>query len=719
MTALLASRRRRTPTILQYESAECGVACLAIILAHFGRWVPIEELREVAAVNRDGVKASNLLKAAAFYGLKGVAFRIEPDDLSGKILPCIVFWNFNHFVVVERCAADKVWINDPATGPRIVTAGEFDRAFTGVMLSFERNDDFVRAGRGPSLGRDIRRTLAGFSSPLTAAVLGGVLLVAPGLIIPGLQRAFVDYYMIAGLTDWLWWLIGAIAAVAIGRGLLTFLQQRILARFQVRFGLTTSGRVLWHTLRLPIAFFAHRNSGEIANRITIADRLTSVLSGSVTVTLINLLAISAYAAVMLTYDVHLAAIVIVFALFNLALLIFLSRRLSDSHRRMLQDEARMQATLLQGFSNLETYRASGTETLFFQRWAGAHARVVSAEQFMGFWQRLVSGLPIFMTGIAGISIVVIGGVGIMQGALSVGMLVAFQTLTANFNAPVASATSLGGQMQQARGHIDRLGDVFKQRLDPLIANDNDPEEADLPPLNGALRIDAVSFGYAAVAPPFLRNISIDIPAGGRIGVTGASGSGKSTLARLMVGLITPRRGAIRLDGAPIASWPTQLLRAAVAYVDQTTIVFAGTVRDNLTMWDSTISEERMVAAARDAMVHEVIASRPLAYETRVDEGGRNFSAGERQRLAIARALALDPVLIVFDEAMSALDSILEQAIIDNIRRRGGACVLISHRISALRDCDEIIVLDDGVIAERGRHHALLAAGGRYQNLAEG
>jgi NHLM bacteriocin system ABC transporter peptidase/ATP-binding protein len=685
-----------------------------MVLAYHGRWVPLEELREIAGVNRDGSKASNLIKTAKRYGLDGAGYSVDPQDLSSSELPVIVFWNFNHFVVVERHDGDQVWINDPATGPRQVTAHEFDDAFTGVMLTFRPNKEFQPGGEPPRLWQGIRRRLAGFGAPVAAAVLAGFMLVVPGLLVPGLQRTFVDYYLIGGLDNWLWWIIGGIAAVAGLKAVLTLLQQRTLARFQVRLGVATSGRLLWQILHLPIPYFAQRNSGDVANRLAVGDRLTGLLSGSLAVTLINLLAIGVYGLVMATYDVLLAVIVVAFAALNLSLLLWLSRRLSDAHRRMLQDDSRAQGMILQGFANLETYRASGTEILFFRRWAGAHAKVVSAEQAMAFWQRLLSSLPIMLATIAGVLIVLIGGRRVMEGGVSIGMLVAFQTLMVNFNAPVASVIGLGGQMQQARGYIDRLGDVLNQQLVAMPAQG----DLDLPTPRGALELDRVAFGYETVNAPFIRSLSFKVTAGSRIAIIGASGSGKTTLGKLIVGLLKPRGGAIRLDGVDIARLPNPLLRSAVGYVDQTTTLFAGTVRDNLTMWDTTITEERMVAAAKDAMIHEVIASRPSAYETRVEENGRNFSSGERQRLAIARALAIDPVLVVLDEATSAVDAVVEQGIFDNIRRRGCTCVLISHRLSAVCDCDEIVVLDRGQIGEHGRHSSLLAAGGLYRRLVE-
>jgi NHLM bacteriocin system ABC transporter peptidase/ATP-binding protein len=710
------SARRRTPTVFQHEAAECGVACLGMILGYHGRFVPLEELREVAGVNRDGIKASNIVKTAARYGLAGKGFTIEIKDLPAVDLPAIMFWNFDHFVVAEGCKGDRVFINDPATGPRVITMREFDAAFTGVVLTFAPTADFKAGGEAPSLLRGIRESLAGFRVPLAGAVLAGFLLVIPGLLVPGLQRAFVDYFLIGGLDHWLYWLIGSIAAVALVKGIITFLQQRTLARFQVRYGVSTSGRLLWQILHLPVPFFAQRNSGDVANRLTAADRLTGLISGSLAVALINLLVIAIYAAVMATYDAPLTLLVVAFAALNLALLIWLSRRLSDAHRRMLQDDARLQAMTLQGFANLDAYRASGSEGLFFRRWAGAHAKVVSAEQAMSFWQRLLGSLPVMLTTIAGVAIVLYGGMRIMEGTLSIGMLVAFQALMLNFNAPVAGFIGVGGQLQQTRGYVDRLGDILRQRLDPMLAGEAGLD--DLPTPRGSLTVDRLAFGYAAVNAPFIRELALDVPAGSRIAIVGATGSGKSTLGKLIVGLLTPRSGGICLDGIEIARLPPPVLRGAVAYVDQTTTLFAGTVRDNLTLWDTTIAEDRMVAAAQDAMVHEVIASRPTAYETKVEENGRNFSGGERQRLAIARALAVDPVLIVFDEATSALDAVSEQAIFDNIRRRGCTCVLISHRMSAVRDCDEIVVLDAGRIIERGRHSVLIAAGGPYKRLVD-
>jgi ABC-type bacteriocin/lantibiotic exporter with double-glycine peptidase domain len=472
--------------------------------------------------------------------------------------------------------------------------------------------------------------------------------------------------------------------------------------------------LLWHILHLPMNYFAQRNAGEIASRSGIADRFTGLLSGSVGFAIVNLLTIAVYALVMMTYSPRLTLIVVMFALINLSLLVWMVRFLADLHRRSLQDDARLQGTTVQGFANLDSYRASGTEDLFFRRWAGAHAKMLSAEQNMNNYRRLLNNAPVLLNSVAGVAIVLFGGFAVMEGVVSIGMLVAFQTLASMFNAPVASFVGIGAQLQETHGYADRIGDVLRQPVDPML--DVKRETGPLPKFSGRVEVENVSFGYSPITPPQLADVSLSIRPGARIGIVGGSGSGKSTLGRLLVALAAPQKGEIRLDGVALDRIDNTALRMTVGYVDQTTTLISGSIRENLTMWDSSIPEERIVAAARDAAVHEVISSRPSAYDGKLTENGGNFSGGERQRLAIARALVSDPCLIVLDEAMSALDAVAEMTVVDNIRRRGCTCVLIAHRISAVRDCDEILVLDQGRVVERGGHAQLMAAAGRYSRL---
>lgn len=707
--------RRRTPTFLQHEVAECGAACLGMVLAYFGRWVSLEELRYATAVNRDGTKASNIVRAAKLYGIAAKGYTKTPDELANLPMPAVVFWNFNHFLTVEGVSDGRVWVNDPATGPRTMTLAEFDEGFTGVVLTFERTPEFQTGGEAPSLFGNIRSQLSRVRSGLVGVVLAGFLLLIPGLLLPGLQRAFTDYYLIAKKENFLWWILAGLLALAVARGSMVMLQHHVMARLQLRLGVTSNSQLLWHILHLPTNYFAQRNAGEIAGRTSIADRFTGLLSGSVGFAIVNLLTIAIYALVMLTYSPRLTLIVVVFALINLSLLVWMVRFLSDLHRRSLQDDARLQGTTVQGFANLDNYRASGTEDLFFRRWAGAHAKMVSAEQNMNNYRRLLNNAPVLLNSVAGVAIVLFGGFGVMEGAISIGMLVAFQTLASMFNAPVASFVGIGAQLQETHGYADRIGDVLRQPADPML--DARREAGPLPKFSGRVEVENVSFGYSPITPPQLVDVSLSITPGARIGIVGGSGSGKSTLGRLLVALAAPQKGEIRLDGVAIDKIDNTALRTTVGYVDQTTSLISGSIRENLTMWDTSIPEERIVAAARDAAVHEVIASRPSAYDSKLTENGGNFSGGERQRLAIARALVSDPCMIVLDESMSALDAVAEMNIVDNIRRRGCTCVLIAHRISAVRDCDEILVLEQGRVVERGGHEQLMAAGGRYSQLA--
>ncbi|HUN52290.1 MAG TPA: NHLP family bacteriocin export ABC transporter peptidase/permease/ATPase subunit [Candidatus Sulfotelmatobacter sp.] len=708
--------RRRTPTVLQHEATECGAACLAMVLAHYGRWVSLEEMRHAAGVSRDGTKASNILRAAALYGLVARGASYQMADLRNAVTPAIIFWNFDHFVVLEGRRGDRFFINDPALGPRSVTAAEFDQAFTGIVLTFEPGPEFAPGGRAPSVVEGIKQRLRRFYSPIAAIVLAGFLLLVPGLVIPGLQRAFTDFYLVAGLHDWLWWLLGGMAGAAVLRMLLVWLQQYGLSRFSVRLGLISNGRLLWHILHMPMNFFNQRNSGELANRAALGDRLSSLMSGSLVIACVNLLAITVYGAVMLSYDLLLTLLAVAFAALEIALLVLMTRHLSNSHRRMLQEEAKLQSLLYQGFASIESFRASGTEDVFFRRWAGAHAKMVSAEQAMNRWRRLLNNLVNMLTTVTAVAIVLIGGVRVMEGTITVGMLVAFQTLIANFNSPVASFVGLGAQLQDTRGYIDRLDDVLRQKIDPLFAPDR--FVAPLTHLRGRLQIEHVTFSYSGVTQPFFRDLNLTVPPGARIALVGQSGSGKSTLGRLIVGLALPQSGRILFDGVPIESIDNHQLRTSVAYVEQAVTLFPGTIRDNITMWDQTSTEERMVRAAKDAMLHEIIAARPNAYDSFLDEDGRNFSGGERQRLAIARALATDPVVLVLDEATNALDAVVEKQVLDNIRQRGCTCILISHRLSAINDCDDIIVLERGAIVEHGRHSVLHAKAGLYRRLVE-
>ncbi|MCC5872062.1 MAG: NHLP family bacteriocin export ABC transporter peptidase/permease/ATPase subunit [Gammaproteobacteria bacterium] len=717
-------RRVRLPVVLQMEAIECGAAALASILAYYGRHVPLEQLRHECGVSRDGTKASNILAAARRHGMKAKGFSMEPEAIAKLKPPFIVFWTFNHFLCVEGWDQRHVYLGDPALGRRRVTHAEFDEGFTGVVLVFEPGPNFECAGHRPNTMELLTSRLKGLGTGFAYVLLASLGLVIPGLLIPAFSRVFTDYFLIRGELAWGPVLLAIMLVTAGVAMAFTQLQQNGLLRFQTRFAISGAARYFWHVLRLPLGFFTHRFGGDIGGRGSLNDSVADLISGKVATVLLSLLTLLIYAVVMLQYDVVLTLLGVVFALFNLIAFALVSRRLVESHQKLVLDEGRLQGAEMRGLQLQDSFRASGTAGLFFERWAGYHTKVVNAQQRLAVTQTLLTNLPLLFAGLASAAILTVGGLRIMDGELTVGMLVAFMALMAAFLAPVTAIVGIGSELQQIQGDMLRLNDVLEQPLDPLMAAQTrvSSPPADCVGADGKLRghvaLDRVTFGYSPLGEPLIERLSIDIPQGRRVAIVGGSGSGKSTVGKLLGGLLLPTAGSIRFDGVPLAEVPHNLFRSSVAMVDQDISLFQGTVRDNITLWDDTISEHRVIEAARAAAIHEAIAERPGAYEHRVAEGGRNFSGGQRQRIEIARALVGKPSVLILDEATSALDADTERSVMDHIAREGITCIVIAHRLSAIRDCDEIVVLDHGRILERGSHDDLMARDGAYRALVE-
>jgi NHLM bacteriocin system ABC transporter peptidase/ATP-binding protein len=706
--------RVRTPTVLQMEAVECGAACLAMVLGYHRRFVPLEELRYTCGVSRDGSKASNIVKAARAYGLKAKGFKMEPTGLRKLPLPLVVFWNFNHFVVVEGYGGGKVFLNDPATGPRAVLDAEFDESFTGVALAFEIGPDFAAGGVASGAWNSLKGRLEGVRTPLLYLLTTSLALSIPALMLPSFQRVYVDYYLIQRLDDWLRPLLIAMAMTALVRMGLTWLQQEHLLKLQTRLSVTASSRFFWHILRLPMGFFAQRYGGEIATRLQLNDRVASLIAGDLATAGLNAVTMAIFALLMLQYDGVLTLVGLSFAGANLAALKLVSRRLSDANQKLLLDRGKLSGVTTQNLGIIDSFKASGMEDLFFGRIAAYHAKVVTAEQDLARQRLFLQAAPLLLGGIASAVILTVGGFRVMDGSLTVGMLVALQMLMAQFQAPVTSIVGLGGQLQEAEGYVNRLDDVLRHPRDAEF----DAPDAPTRKLSGRVEMRDVVFGFSPLDPPLIEGFSLTLEPGARIALVGGSGSGKSTIGKLLAGFYRPWSGEILLDGSPVNQLGRQTFRISLAIVDQDIALFEGNVRDNLTLWDDTLPDERMVRAAKDAAIHDVIAGRALGYDSPVAEGGRNFSGGQRQRIEIARALATEPTILILDEATSALDAATEIEVVENLRRRGCTCVIIAHRLSTIRDCDEIIVLERGRIVQRGTHESMMAVEGSYRRLIE-
>lgn len=710
-------RRARTETVLQLEAAECGPAALAMVLSHFGRRVSLEELRIACGVSRDGSKASSLLKAARAYGLEGKGLKAEPEHLGALPTPMIAFVNFNHFLVVEGIKGQRVWLNDPAFGPRQVSMEEFDLMFTGVVLTFRAGESFKRGdSRQPRAGA-MRARLRGAEPAVLFVFLASLALVIPGVLVPVFSRVFVDQILVRSLQDWLVPLLLGMGLTALLRAALSALQVRALLRARTRLAIDGARATLWRLLRLPTLFFSQRFAGELADRLDLNDGVAALLTGELAQAVLGLITATFFLFVMLAYDPTLAGVAVLLAAGNLALLASVSRRLADGYRRYSLDQGKLRSAAIAGLQDIESFKAAGAEDAFFRRWAGLHAEVVNTAQRLARYETLLDSTPALLHGLATAAVLTIGGAKVMSGDITIGTLVAFQTLMASFVAPVASLASFGAQIQQARAWLARLDDIHHQPVDVRFRDETPPSSDAVP--RGAIRLSDVRFGYAPFEPPVVSGFDLDVRPGARVALVGASGSGKSTIGRIIAGLLQPDAGSYSIDGRSFEHWSADVIAARLAHVDQHIVLFEGTVRDNLNLWDVTIDERDLVRAARDAGIHEVIAARPGAYDARIEESGRNFSGGQRQRLDIARALARNPSIIVLDEATSALDPVSELHVMEAIRRRGATCVIVAHRLSTIRDCDEIIVLERGRIVERGTHDELVSARGRYYMLIEG
>ena len=706
---------KRTPTILQMEAVECGAAALAMVLAYHGAWVPLEQLRIACGVSRDGSKASNIVRAAQRFGLEAKGFRKEPSTLHELPMPCIIHWNFNHFVVLEGIDGDRVYINDPAIGRRRIDMAELDLAFTGVALAMQPTAKFRKSGSKPQGLRLLLRELRSSKAAVGLLVIVSLALVVPAIVAAGFSKIFIDNILIQHTESWLTPLLIGMALTAALRAILTTVRQSLLLRLQTKLSVVMVSRFLWHVMALPVEFFTQRHAGDIASRVTANEQIGRLLSGGIASNALNLTSIVIFAAAMAIYDLPLAVIGVGMSLANVLALKFFAERRQDLSRSLALEQGKLVGASVSAVRSIETLKASGLEDEAFGQWAGIQAKALNAEQELGQSAIFLDMLPTLISGLTVAAILGIGGVRVIEGSLTLGSLVAFQSLMASFSEPVTDLVNYAGSLQTIKGAIERLEDVNNYPLGNSPAR-TIAAESFPPKLPGGIELSNIQFGYSILEAPLLDDITISIQPGSRVALVGASGSGKSTLGKLICGLYKPWAGNITIDGWSLPEIPPQVFANSITYVDQDIFLFEGTARDNLTLWDSTVTESDLSQALKDAVIHDDIAARAGNYDCYVNEGGTNFSGGQRQRIEIARALVSNPSIIVLDEATGALDPITEKVIDDNLRRRGCTCVIIAHRLSTIRDCDEIILLQQGKIVERGTHEELMRAQGAYAKL---
>ncbi|MEN5310434.1 NHLP family bacteriocin export ABC transporter peptidase/permease/ATPase subunit [Chryseobacterium cucumeris] len=716
------ARPVKVPTVLQMESVECGAAALSIILGHHGKFVPLEKLRIACGVSRDGLKATNIIKAAKEFGLEAKGYSKSIEKLMQIQTPSIIFWNFNHFLVLEGFTKKKVYLSDPAQGRYQVTHDEFDEAYTGVVLTFNPGEKFEKGNEKRGLMSSLAARISNSKLSIIYLILASLFLVIPGLVIPSFIKIFIDKYLINGYSGFVMPLLLIMGGVLIVNSVLVYIQQYYLLKLETKLALTTSSKFLWHVFHLPIVFFTQRYSGEIGNRVSLNDKVARLLSGDLANAALNIIVVIFYAFLMFSYDIPLTLIGIFMAGINVMVLRYVSTARKDGNRRLSNENGKLLGTTTSGISMIETLKASGRENDFFTNWVGYLAKVMNAQQELGWLTIRLNAIPPLVTSLTTTFILGVGALRIMDGEMTLGALVAFTYLMSNFISPVNQLISVGAMLHETESDMNRIDDVINYEVDdqfkevqngkPIVKTEMDNK------LVGYFEMKNVTFGYNTTLPALIENFNLKLKPGNRVALVGGSGSGKSTVAKIASGLHKPWNGEILLDGKNREEIPRNIITESLAVIDQDVLIFNGTIKENISFWDTTISDKSIIQSARDAAIHDVIASRSDAYDSSVLEGGSNFSGGQRQRLEIARALATNPSILVMDEATSALDPTAEKVVMDNIKKRGCTCLIVAHRLSTIIDCDEIIVMEYGKIVERGTHHELMKKNGAYSKLIE-
>jgi len=708
---------KKTPTVFQMEATECGAASLAMIFGYFGKFLPLEQMRIETGVSRDGCNAGNIMRAAKRFGLECRGFRREPDALREIETPCIIHWNFNHFVVFEGFKKGFAYINDPAVGRRKLSYEELDECFTGVVLTFKLTEKFEKEKKQNTAWALVKDRLKGQYGVLIKLFYIGLLLVFPGLVLPVVSQVFIDDVLVGGYTDWITKILVFMGCLVVLKAGLHYYRDLILQKLSSKMTLTSGMGFLAHMLRLPMSFFDQRYAGDLVDRMRNNTEVSNFLAGDLAETVLNILVALFYLVILFIYSPIMTLIGLVNVGVCLGVVLLSKRYISDASIKQQMSGGKLYGAVCAGLSITDTLKASGAESAYVSRVLGYQVKNSNLEQEQTRFQKIVSAIPGAAGQITDVLHMLVGGLLVMNGSLSMGMLTAFCSLFDSFIEPVNSLVNFTQKIQTLKASINRVEDVQKYPADERYEADTKVIRSHQK-LGGQIELQDIAFGYSTLKPPLVENFSFRLGSGETIAFVGPSGCGKSTVSKMISGLYRPWSGQILMDGKPMNQYSRECLNASIATVSQNITLFTGSIRDNLTMWNKAILEEDMIAAAKDACIHDFIISCPGGYDYHLSENATNISGGQRQRLEIARALATKPSILIMDEATSALDPIVEKQVMDNIKRRGCTCVIVAHRLSAIRDCNQIVVMKNGKIIQRGTHRSLLEEEGYYRKFIQ-
>ena len=713
----------KVPVIMQLEALECGAAALAMVMAYYDKWVPLEQVREDCGVSRDGSKAKNVALAAIHYGFDVKAYRLSPKSIQEKVpFPCIIHWNMNHFVVLDGFRGNQVYLNDPARGNITVTMEEFDECFTGVTVVPTPGPNFEPSGKPKSMLDFTRKRLVGAGAAVAFVMLTAAISYLFGIINSFTSRIFMDRLLTGVNPDWIEPFMNMMIWLAIMQIIVAWAQAVYSLKINGKMSVIGSTSYMWKVLRLPMNFFSQRQAGDIQGRLALNTTIAGTLVNTLAPLLLNTCMALFYLVVMLKQNVALTLIGVTALVLNIAVSGFITKQRINITRVQLRDQAKLQSTKASGIAMIETIKSSGSESGFFQKWAGYQASVNTQVVKTNKINMLMGRIPMLLSEAANYGILVLGVYLTMQGEYTIGGVFMFQGFLTSFMTPAQELITSGQTIQEMRTQMERVEDVMEYPDDEsLDAYEGDadveaPEAPELGKLKGNLELRDVTFGYSKLEKPLIVNFSLALKPGERVALVGASGCGKSTISKLVSGLYQPWSGEVLLDGKPRSAYPRDVIVGSLAVVDQDITLFEDTIAENIKMWDSSIEDFEVVMAARDAQLHDDITKLSDGYQHKLNTGGKNLSGGQRQRMEIARVLVQDPTIIIMDEATSALDARTEYDVVNAIHKRGITCIVIAHRLSTVRDCDEIIVLDRGKVVERGTHDELIAKGGAYADL---